>query len=250
MTSISIRERLAVGKALREQVPRTTHGPWAPPADRRDPIETLECSSRGRLPKLIPLRYGRMLRDPFTFLRGSSALMACDLAATPTTGIQVQACGDCHLLNFGLFATPERNLIFDITDFDETLRTPWEWDLKRLTTSLVVAARLNGIADRRCKDVAVACRALLLGPSSRVFRDESPGDLVLSGHGRGFDRDSFRRRGSKPREHIAAKARLRGRETVSENHRGNGWATSLRRESSGHDARHTRPMARTDSRGN
>ncbi len=106
--------------------------------------------SRGRLPELIPIRYGRMLRSPFTFLRGSPALMAHDLAHTPATGIEVQACGDCHLLNFGLFGTPERNLIFDINDFDETLHAPWEWDLKRLAASFVVAGRSNGISDRRC----------------------------------------------------------------------------------------------------
>ena len=125
--------------------------------NRRDPVEIIEDSSRGRLPELLPIRYGRMLRSPFTFLRGSAALMAYDLASTPITGVQVQACGDCHLLNFGLFATPERNLIFDIKDFDETLRAPWEWDLKRLATSFVVAGRSNGISDRCLRDVVATC---------------------------------------------------------------------------------------------
>src|SRR5262245_16920879 len=127
MTSFSISERLAHGKSLRNAVPRSAHASWAASSSRKNPIEILECSSRGRLPHLIPIRYGRMLRSPFTFLRGSAAIMASDLAGTPATGLQVQACGDCHLLNFGLFATPERNLIFDVRDFDETLQAPWEW---------------------------------------------------------------------------------------------------------------------------
>jgi uncharacterized protein (DUF2252 family) len=157
MTSISISGRRAAGKALRDKVPRAAYGSWTDGANRRDPVEILERCNRGRLRDLIPIRYGRMLRNPFAFLRGSPTLMAYDLACTPVTRLQVQACGDCHLLNFGLFATPERNLIFDINDFDETLRAPWEWDLKRLTTSFVVAARLNGISDRRSRDAVIAC---------------------------------------------------------------------------------------------
>ncbi len=156
MTSISIRERMAAGKALRDKVPRAAHGSWSQGTDR-DPIEILQNCNRGRVQELVPIRFGRMLQNPFTFLRGSPALMAHDLASTPVTRIQVQACGDCHLLNFGLFATPERNLIFDLNDFDETLPAPWEWDLKRLTTSFVTASRLNGISDRRTRDIVVAC---------------------------------------------------------------------------------------------
>jgi uncharacterized protein (DUF2252 family) len=157
MKYISTTEKRQAGKALRDTIPRSAHGTWTTGADRRDPIEILECSNQGRLPELVPIRYGRMLSNPFAFLRGSPALMAYDLAKTPVTRIQVQACGDCHLLNFGLFATPERNLIFDINDFDETLQAPWEWDLKRLTTSFVVAARLNGISDQRSKEIVLAC---------------------------------------------------------------------------------------------
>ena len=157
MKSISTAEKRQAGKSLRDTIPRAAHGSWTADADRRDPVEILECSNRGRLPELVPIRYGRMLRNPFAFLRGSPALMAYDLAQTPVTSIQVQACGDCHLLNFGFFATPERNLIFDINDFDETLQAPWEWDLKRLTTSFVVAARLNGISDQRSRETVVAC---------------------------------------------------------------------------------------------
>jgi uncharacterized protein (DUF2252 family) len=140
-------ERLAAGKALRERVPRESHAEWTSPRKGRDPIAILDASNRGRLQELVPIRYGRMVRSPFTFLRGSAALMARDLATLPSTGIDVQACGDCHLLNFGAFATPERNLVFDLNDFDETLPAPWEWDLKRLVVSFQVAARDNRQSD-------------------------------------------------------------------------------------------------------
>ncbi len=150
-------ERLAAGKLLREKVPRTSHAAWAPPADRRNPIDILDESNRDRVPELVPIRYGRMLRSPFTFLRGSAGLMAYDLAQTPVTGLRVQACGDCHLLNFGLFATPERNLIFDINDFDETLPAPWEWDIKRLATSFAVAVRDQRFSDAEAQAIAAEC---------------------------------------------------------------------------------------------
>jgi uncharacterized protein (DUF2252 family) len=154
---LSREERLASGRALREKLPRERHATWTPPEKRRDPIDVLEESNRDRLPELIPLRYGRMLRSPFTFLRGAAGLMACDLATTPSTGLRVQACGDCHLLNFGMFATPERNLVFDINDFDETLPAPWEWDVKRLGVSFAVAARDSNCSDEAARDAAVAC---------------------------------------------------------------------------------------------
>jgi uncharacterized protein (DUF2252 family) len=150
-------ERLAAGKELRESVPHAAHAVWKPPRKHRDPIDILEESNRYRLPDLVPVRYGRMLRSPFTFLRGSAGLMAHDLATLPSTGIRVQACGDCHLLNFGLFATPERNLVFDINDFDETLPAPWEWDVKRLAISFAVAARDNQLSDKVAQQVAVEC---------------------------------------------------------------------------------------------
>jgi uncharacterized protein (DUF2252 family) len=150
-------ERLAAGKALRETLPRSSHAGWKASAERRDPIDILEESNRDRLPELVPIRYGRMLRSPFTFLRGSAGLMAYDLATTPTTGLRVQACGDCHLLNFGLFATPERNLVFDLNDFDETLPAPWEWDLKRLAVSFAVGARDNRLSDKDARDTVLGC---------------------------------------------------------------------------------------------
>lgn len=147
-------DRRSVGKALRDTVPRSTHGNWNPPAERSDPIALLETSSLGRLPNLVPIRYGRMLKSPFTFLRGAAIVMAADLATTPNTGIRVQACGDCHLLNFGGFGTPERNLVFDVNDFDETLPAPWEWDIKRLATSVVVAGRHINISAKNCFEAA------------------------------------------------------------------------------------------------
>ncbi len=153
----SRKERLYEGELLRERLPHVVHAEWQPPRKHRDPIKLLEESNRYRLPNLIPVRYGRMLRSPFTFLRGSAGLMAHDLASLPTTGIQVQACGDCHLMNFGLFATPERNLIFDINDFDETLPAPWEWDVKRLGISFAVAARDNHLGDKAARGIVAEC---------------------------------------------------------------------------------------------
>jgi uncharacterized protein (DUF2252 family) len=150
-------QRVADGRTLRDTVSRQSHADWKRPAKRRDPIDILKASNRDRLPELVPIRYGRMLRSPFTFLRGSAGLMASDLATLPNTGLRVQVCGDCHLLNFGLFATPERNLIFDINDFDETLPAPWEWDVKRLAVSFVVAARDNQYTDKQAQAVAVGC---------------------------------------------------------------------------------------------
>jgi len=150
-------ERIASGKLLREKLPRASHSGWTAPANRQDPIDILETSNQDREPELVPIRYGRMLRSPFTFLRGSAGLMAYDLSSTPTTGLRVQACGDCHLLNFGLFATPERNLIFDINDFDETLPAPWEWDIKRLAASFAVAGRDERFSDEDAQAVAVEC---------------------------------------------------------------------------------------------
>jgi len=148
-------DRRSRGQALREAIPHKLHAGWKAPANRPDPIDVLEKSNQGRLADLIPVRYGRMLPSPFTFYRGAAALMAWDLAQTPNAKIPVQACGDCHLLNFGAFATPERNVVFDINDFDETLPAPWEWDLKRLSTSFVLAARENGLKDKQIFEVGV-----------------------------------------------------------------------------------------------
>jgi len=138
---LSVDERRARGKALRDKAPRASHAGWKAPKDRRDPVEILNESNAGRLANLVPIRFGRMSTSPFAFYRGSAALMAADVARTMTSGIRVQACGDAHLMNFGGFATPERNVIFDINDLDETLPAPFEWDLKRLAASVVIAAQ-------------------------------------------------------------------------------------------------------------
>jgi uncharacterized protein (DUF2252 family) len=138
---MSADERRAAGKALRDATPRAAHGGWKSPKNRRDPIELLRESNEGRISELIPIRFGRMAQSPFAFYRGAAAVMAADLASTPRSGLRVQACGDAHLMNFGGFATPERNIFFDINDFDETLPAPWEWDVKRLAASIVIAAR-------------------------------------------------------------------------------------------------------------
>ena len=138
---LTVDERAAQGRALRDAAPRVSHAGWKISGRRRDPVELLSESNEGRMPELIPIRFGRMSASPFAFYRGAAALMAADLATTPTSGIRVQACGDAHLMNFGGFATPERNVIFDINDLDETLPAPFEWDLKRLAASVVIAAQ-------------------------------------------------------------------------------------------------------------
>jgi len=158
--------RLAAGKALRAHVPRSSHAAWSPSPDRPDPVDVLAASDRRRLPQLVPIRYGRMSLSPFAFLRGAAALMARDLAGGPRTGIRVQLAGDAHLGNFGIFATPERDRVFDVNDFDETLPGPWEWDVKRLATSLVLVGRQNGCSpaeSRRAARAAVRSYRQLMG---------------------------------------------------------------------------------------
>jgi uncharacterized protein (DUF2252 family) len=140
----TVAERAAGGKAVREDVPRRAHGEWEPAPHRPDPVELLEAQAESRLPELAPIRYGRMLISPFTFFRGGAYLMAHDLAESPRTGLRAQLCGDAHLSNFGVFAAPDRRLVFSVNDFDETLPGPFEWDLKRLVSSFTVAARDRG----------------------------------------------------------------------------------------------------------
>lgn len=155
--ALSLAERYAAGKALRDQVPRARHGEWKAHRNRPNSVELVTASSKGRIAELIPLRHGRMSASPFAFYRGSALNMAADLAGTPITGIRTQVCGDCHLMNFGCFATPERRAIFDINDFDETLPGPWEWDIKRLVTSFVLAARSNGFPVGVQDEAATTC---------------------------------------------------------------------------------------------
>jgi uncharacterized protein (DUF2252 family) len=158
-SSSSPAERAAVGKAARAQAPRSSHGEWTPSADRRDPVELLESQATSRVGQLVPLRYGRMLVSPFTFYRGAAAVMAADLAATPRSGFDVQLCGDAHLSNFGAYASPDRELVFDVNDFDETLPGPWEWDVMRLAASFSVAGREQGFKRRERLAIVAAMAA-------------------------------------------------------------------------------------------
>src|SRR5579859_1124989 len=152
-------ESAARGKTARAEVPRDSHAMFDPPADRPDPIGLLAEQGKSRVPELVPVRYGRMMVSPFTFFRGAALPMASDLAATPVSGLAVQACGDAHLSNFGLFGSAERRLVFDVNDFDETLPGPWEWDVKRLAASLEVAARGNGFAGKQRREIVAAAVA-------------------------------------------------------------------------------------------
>ena len=152
---LSVAERVARGKAARNEVPRSSHAVFEPLSTRADPVELLERQAKTRVPELVPIRYGRMLVSPFTFYRGAASIMAHDLAATPRSGLNVQCCGDAHLSNFGVFASPERRLVFDVNDFDETLPGPWEWDVKRLAVSMLIAARDNGFAAKEQDQVVL-----------------------------------------------------------------------------------------------
>lgn len=153
----NLAELVAFGKSLRDKCPRQSHAVWQASSDRRSPLELIQESNRDRLPQLIPIRHGRMLQSPFAFYRGAALNMAADLASTPVSGLRVQACGDCHLMNFGAYATPERRMIFDINDLDETLPAPWEWDVKRLATSFVLACRNNGFRDEEAREAVLSC---------------------------------------------------------------------------------------------
>jgi uncharacterized protein (DUF2252 family) len=159
---LTMADRVARGKAARSEVPRESHAMFDPPADRPDPVAQLEQQAESRVPELVPIRYGRMLVSPFAYYRGAALPMASDLAGTPCTGLVVQACGDAHLSNFGIFASPERKFLFDVNDFDETLPGPWEWDVKRLAASLEVAGRGNGFSRKQRRRIVTA--------STRMYR--------------------------------------------------------------------------------
>ena len=190
----------AAGKQLRDTVPFEAHGHWRAEKGRTDPIDILRAADATRLPDLVPLRYGRMLQSPFTFYRGSAAVMAADLSRTPTTGIHVQACGDAHLMNFGGFATPERQLILDVNDLDETLPAPWEWDVKRLVTSFVLAARSNGLSEANARDAAIACA----GSYRRTMHDFSSQDVLETWYAR-LDEKTFLAMLPQSQREVAAK---------------------------------------------
>lgn len=180
-------DRAERGRAARKRVARSAHAGWVPSVDRPDPVAVLERQGRDRLPELLPIRYGRMVASPFAFLRGSAAVMAADLASQPHTGLTVQLCGDAHLLNFGLYASPERALLFDLNDFDETFPGPFEWDVKRLAASVAVAARENGHSDAKAHRAALeataayrtALRALARKGELAVWYDRIDADSLL-----------------------------------------------------------------------
>ncbi|MEU7023007.1 DUF2252 domain-containing protein [Streptomyces sp. NPDC046203] len=161
-------ERAERGRAARKRAPRTSHGRWIPSSQRPDPLTVLERQSVDRLTDLVPIRYGRMADSPFAFLRGGAAVMAADLAAVRHTGLTVQLCGDAHLLNFGVYASPERALLFDVNDFDETLPGPFEWDVKRLAASLAVAAFQNGAGEAKAHRAALAATEAYRGAMRRL----------------------------------------------------------------------------------
>jgi uncharacterized protein (DUF2252 family) len=164
-------ERAAAGRAARAETPRSMHGVWSPADDRRDPVDILEEQATSRVPELVPIRYGRMLISAFTFYRGGAALMAADLADEARTGLDVQLCGDAHLTNFGVFAAPDRRLVFGVNDFDETLPGPFEWDVKRLAASLDVAGRDRGFDAKQRAAIVAAC--------SRAYREAMQGFAAM-----------------------------------------------------------------------
>src|SRR5215213_6106534 len=172
----SHQQRHEHGRAARRVVPRGSHAGWAQAPDRPDPIDLLEAQAGDRIQELLPIRYARMMASPFAFLRGSAIVMANDLAGTPNSGIQAQLCGDAHLLNFGAYASPERALLFDLNDFDETLPGPWEWDVKRLAASFVVAGRDNGFDTADCRNAA---RAVTASYRQRMTRFSEMGELEV-----------------------------------------------------------------------
>ena len=150
-------ERYAAGKALRNSVSRSSHAEWAPDSERPDPISLLEEANKTRLQHLVPIRFGRMSMSAFAFYRGTADIMAYDLSKTPVSGIQAQICGDAHISNFGVFASPERRQVFDVNDFDETLAGPWEWDVKRMAASVVLAGRQKGYTAQESRQAALRC---------------------------------------------------------------------------------------------
>jgi uncharacterized protein (DUF2252 family) len=209
---LSVSERTTRGKAARSEVPRSAHAGFEPSPTRPDPLELLEEQSRSRVPELVPIRYGRMLNSSFAFYRGAAKIMAVDLATTPDSGLRVQCCGDAHLSNFGVFASPERRLVFDINDFDETLPGPWEWDVKRLAVSLLIAARANGFPARRQDEAVleavrryrVAMREFATVSNLAVWYAHLEVESVLARYAK-----QFQRRMVKRTEKTLAKARTR-----------------------------------------
>jgi uncharacterized protein (DUF2252 family) len=164
-------ERAASGRAARSRARRSSHAAWEPSPDREDPLAILERQARTRIPELVPIRYGRMAASPFAFFRGAAAVMAADLAPTPVSGLRAQVCGDAHLSNFGAYAAPDRRLVFDLNDFDESLPGPWEWDVKRLAASFAIAGRENGFK-RKERAAATLTAVYTYRDSLRAFASQ------------------------------------------------------------------------------
>jgi uncharacterized protein (DUF2252 family) len=209
---LTVAERVARGKAARAEVPRSRHAIFEPPSRRPDPIKLLERQAKTRVPELVPIRYGRMLVSPFTFYRGGALIMASDLAATPRSGLQVQCCGDAHLSNFGVFASPERRLVFDLNDFDETLPGPWEWDVKRLAVSMLIAARDNDFAakdqDKIVLDAVESYRTAMAGFAAMNNLDVWYAHLEIEAILKEFG-SQLKPKGVKKTEKMLAKARTK-----------------------------------------
>ncbi len=212
VSHLTVNERVALGKAARAEVPRSSHAVYEPSSKRADPVELLERQAATRIPELVPIRYGRMLVSAFTFYRGAAMIMAHDLAETPRSGLDVQCCGDAHLSNFGGFASPERRLVFDLNDFDETLPGPWEWDLKRLAVSMAIAARDNGFAvsdqEQVVLDTVCEYRTAMRGYASMGNLDVWYDHLEIEPALRQAARD-FKPRQVRQGERTLAKARTR-----------------------------------------
>src|SRR5262252_490643 len=215
INTAALKEFSKQGRTLRAKLKRSTLGTGL--NFERDPVKILEGQNRVRIPELVPVRMGRMAQSPFAFFRGAAAVMAHDLATTPITGITVQACGDCHLSNFGFFASPERELIFDLNDFDETLPGPWEWDVERLVASLAIAAQANGLSDAKARDAAVAAAReyrkstdwLAGTPALRRFHLMVTADALRRRLLTLAEQDASRRRAIRQLEKSVDKARLR-----------------------------------------
>jgi uncharacterized protein (DUF2252 family) len=208
----TVSDSVSRGKAARGAAPRSSHAEFQPAGDRSDPVELLERQAVARVPELVPIRYGRMLASPFAFYRGAAAIMAEDLASTPQSGLRVQCCGDAHLSNFGVFAAPDRRLVFDLNDFDETLPGPWEWDVKRLAVSMMIAAESNGFRKKHRR------RAVLAGAAG--YRTTMAGFAAMGNLDVWYSRfeiesvlakyaDQFKPRAVKGAEKALAKARTK-----------------------------------------
>ena len=209
----SVDDRRARGLEARDRAPLSSHAGWAPAGDRPDPVGLLEEQNRTREPDLVPVRHGRMLVSPFTFYRGAAKIMAADLKDTPTAGLKVQLCGDAHLSNFGLFASPERRLLFDLNDFDETLPGPFEWDVKRMAASFTIAARNNGFAKADTRAATLRVGAGLPGGDGQLRRDGHHGHLVRP-PGRGGAQQGIRSAAKAATSKKSAKAAKRAEKTA------------------------------------